>query len=162
MLNLFPIVEVAMKTHCNNVFSYAEVIMKRYINDYVRKIAVVLIVGSLFTGTGVYAANDPSIRGEQRQNIIASMNRFIQEKTIGDTYRLYDAVGGKLLRLKFKKLHDGIVRKGDYYVSCADFVDQMGRTVDLDFLVMADGMGFKATQAVVHSVDGKKRKYHLE
>ncbi len=66
------------------------------------------------------------------------------------------------LRLEFDSLHEGIVRKGDFYVSCADFVDQSGRKIDVDFLVLPDGDQLKATQGIVHSIDGDKRKYHLE
>ena len=75
---------------------------------------------------------------------------------------IYDAVGGKLLALKFAKLHEGVVKKGDFYVSCADFVDKKGTKVDLDFLVIKEGDNLQTIQALVHSLDGKKRKYHLE
>jgi hypothetical protein len=66
------------------------------------------------------------------------------------------------MQLKFLKLHEGIVKKGSFYVSCADFLDERGQKVDLDFLVIPDGDSLKTVQAVVHSIDGKKRKYHLE
>ena len=108
------------------------------------------------------AADDPSIKGALRTNIKASMMSFIKSNMINDTYFIYDSVGGKLLELKFDKLHDGVVKKGDFYVSCADFVDKNGTKVDLDFLVIKDGAELKTIQAVVHSLDGKKRKYHLE
>ena len=112
--------------------------------------------------TIVFAADDPSIKGDLRKNIKTSMMSYIESNTINDTYYVYDAIGGKLLELKLDKLHDGIVKKGDFYVSCADFVDQNGSKVDIDFLVMEDSQNLKTLQAVVHSVDGKKRKYHLE
>lgn len=130
-------------------------------NIYTIVISMALVVG-LTLATAVFGADDPSIKGSQRQYIIASMNQYIQDKTIDDTYHLFDAVKGKLLRLQFKKLHDGIVKKGSFYVSCADFVDQSGRLVDVDFMVMSDGNDYKTTQGIVHAVDGKKRKYHLE
>ena len=81
---------------------------------------------------------------------------------INDTYYICDAVGGKLMELKFAKLHEGVVKKGDFCISCTDFVDKNGTKVDLDFLVIKDGDNLKTIQAVVHSLDGKKRKYHLE
>ena len=110
----------------------------------------------------VIAADDPSIKGALRENIKASMMSFIENNMISDTYYIYDAIGGKLLELKFAKLHEGTVKKGDFYVSCADFVEKNGTKVDLDFLVIKDGDNLKTIQAVVHSLDGKKRKYHLE
>ncbi len=60
-----------------------------------------------------------------------------------DTYILYDAVEGRLRNLKLDKLHDGIVKKWIFYVSCADFYDK-------------DGDQLQTIQAVVHSVDGIK------
>ena len=117
---------------------------------------------SILATTAVTAADDPSIKGVLREDIKASMMSFIDSTMISDTYYIYDAVGGRLLELKFAKLHEGIVKKGDFYVSCADFIDKNGTKVDLDFLVIKDGDNLKTIQAVVHSLDGKKRKYHLE
>ncbi|VAX02737.1 hypothetical protein MNBD_GAMMA20-540, partial [hydrothermal vent metagenome] len=34
--------------------------------------------------------------------------------------------------------------------------------VDMDFFVQANNGKLIATQAIMHKVDGKKRKYHLE
>ena len=117
---------------------------------------------SILTITTVTAADDPSIKGELREDIKASMMSFIDSNMINDKYYIYDAVGGKLLDLKFAKLHEGVVKKGDFYVSCADFIDNNGTKVDIDFLVIKDGDTLKTIQAVVHSLDGEKRKYHLE
>ena len=117
---------------------------------------------SIVVTTVAIAADDPSIKGPLRENIKASMKSFIESNMINDTYYIYDAFGGKLLALKFAKLHEGIVKKGDFYVSCADFIGKDGTKVDLDFLVKKDGDNLKTLQAVVHSLDGKKRKYHLE
>ncbi len=121
-----------------------------------------LAVLSLILVAPALAADDPSIKGSLRENIQSSMHEFINNQTIGDNMYVYDAVAGKLLRLRLEKLHDGIVKKGDYYVSCADFEDQLGRKIDIDFMVREKGNRLITTQALVHSVEGKKRKYHLE
>ena len=63
---------------------------------------------------------------------------------------------------KNQEINHASIKKGEFYVSCADFVDKNGTKVDLDFLVIKDGDNLKTIQAVVHSLDGKKRKYHLE
>ena len=121
-----------------------------------------LFSSSIAAAIVAFAADDPSIKGPLRTNIKASMMSFIESTMINDTYYIYDAVGGKILELKFAKLHEGVVKKGDFYVSCADFVNKNGTKVDLDFLVIKDGHNLQTIQAVVHSLDGKKRKYHLE
>ena len=109
------------------------------------------------------AGDDPTIQGELRTSIQSEMKSSIDSNTgIDGHYVVYDAVEGKLLKLKMTKLHSGIVKKGDYYVSCADFVDKNQTKYDLDFLVNKTKSGMRVLETVVHSVSGKKRKYHLE
>ena len=117
---------------------------------------------ALAVGLPARADDDPSIKGELRQNIQTSMKNYIRSETLNGTFFLYDPVEGKLLRLKLDQLHEGIVRKGDFFVSCADFVDQNGRKVDVDMLVRRSDNKLITTQAIVHAVDGSKRRYHLE
>ncbi|MCG8591118.1 MAG: hypothetical protein MJE66_17640, partial [Proteobacteria bacterium] len=99
------------------------------------------------------AADDPSIRGDERTGIHKAMRDFIADQQGGgDTWLHYDPVNGQLLRLRLKELHDGIVKKGDFFVSCADFVDPQGTKVDLDFLVLPTPDGYRVNQAIVHKV----------
>jgi len=118
----------------------------------------------LSVNTTAYAGDDPSIKGELRMNIQSSMASYIERNTINGVYDYFDPVTGKLISLKLDYLHDGIVRNGDFYVSCADMIDQStGKVVDMDFFVKEDDTGkVITTQAIVHKADGKKRKYHLE
>ena len=109
-----------------------------------------------------FAADDPSIKGEQRSAIQAAMQAHIDHNTVNGHYVVYDAVTDDLLKLKLDKLHDGIVKKADYYVSCADFHDADGTYYDLDFLVVEEEGSFRALQGVVHKVGRVKRTYHLE
>ena len=114
------------------------------------------------TLSSAYAADDPSIKGDLRENIKQSMASFIQQQTIDGEMYVYDAVDGQLLSLTLDKLHSGIVKKGDFYVSCADFEDEKGRKIDVDFMVRQSAGQWVTTQALIHSVAGHKRKYHLE
>lgn len=109
------------------------------------------------------AADDPTIQGETRSGVQAAMARFIAAQQAGNDWLVhYDPVAGQLLRLRLVALHEGIVNKGHFFVSCADFEDAAGRRFDLDFLVVPDGADFRVNQAIVHKVDGDKRKYHVE
>ncbi len=136
--------------------------MKSQIEQTIKRMTPLLLGLSLLTAPVANAADDPSIKGDLRTNIQATMDTFIKHQTIDGTLRLYDPVADELIKVKLKKLHPGIVKKGDFFVSCADFVDSKGRKYDLDFLVVPAGDKLITTQAIVHSVDGKKRKYHLE
>lgn len=124
--------------------------------------SLILFLALFALATTVNAADDPSIEQPLRGNIQEAMRVFIDSATIDGTMRHYDPMTDQVLSLRLKALHSGIVHKGDYYVSCADFTDGKGRKVDVDFLVLPDGNGVRAVQAIVHKVDGDKRPYHLE
>lgn len=131
-------------------------------NKLFRLITVLTFVSTLPLSTFAFAGDDPSIKGDLRTNVVSSMNQFINKQTINGQMYLYDAVAGNMLNLEFIELHKGIVNKAGFYVSCADFKDQQGRAIDVDFLVRPSNGKLITTQAVVHSINGDKRDYHLE
>lgn len=108
------------------------------------------------------AADDPTIQGELRSGIQRAMLEHVAAHTIDGDYILYDAVDGELLRLEFDSLHEGIVRKGDFYVACADFNAADGTYYDLDMLVADTGNGLRVLQSIVHRKGDEKRRYHVE
>lgn len=124
------------------------------------RIVLALVLASLCPA--LRAADDASIQEPLRGQIQASMQSFIGEATIDGVIRHYDPVTDDVLALRLAELHAGIVKKGDYYVSCADFTDAEGRKIDIDFLVLPDGDGVRTVQAIIHKVDGEKRPYQLE
>jgi hypothetical protein len=121
-------------------------------------VAVVLFGVSLVA----FAADDPSIKGKVREGIQQAMKNHVDEHMVDGIYMIYDAVTDNLLRLKFSKPHEGIVKKADFYVSCADFNDNAGKYYDVDFLVVEKDGAFQVLQGVVHKEGDQKRKYHLE
>lgn len=120
----------------------------------------ILLIGLLVNAA--YASDDPSIKGQLRADIQHAMNAHIKANDIKGEYVLYDALRGKVLRMKLDRLHEGIVSKGDFYVSCADFSDASGNTYDIDFMVAGDEKGLSVYQAIVHQDKTGKRLYHLE
>lgn len=127
-----------------------------------KRIALFIAALLVLEMTAAFAGDDPSIKGELRDNITQSMNAFINENTLTDSFVIYDPVAGELKKLQLQKLHSGIAKKSDFYVSCADFKDSSGKLYDIDFLVIDDGGSVKTVEAVVHAADGNKREYHLE
>lgn len=109
-----------------------------------------------------FGADDSSITGDTRTGIQSAMTHHIAGNLTDGKYVVYDAVTGELKKLTFERVHEGIVKKGDFYVSCADFIDEGGRKYDLDLLVSRKDGDFVILETVVHSIDGKKRPYHLE
>ena len=129
-----------------------------------KKQLYILSLSVLFTvmSSLVFAGNDPTIQGKLRADIGMAMNGFIKHNSYQSNFIIYDAVAGKLLHLNFDKLHTGIIKKGSFYVSCADFKDAKGNKYDIDFLVGQQGGELLTMEAIVHSVNGNKRKYHIE
>ena len=125
-------------------------------------LATLCAVGLLMMAVAVSAADDdPSIRGMLRPQIWATMDDYLLAQMPDGTMRLYDPIEDRVLRLEISGWHEGIVRKGDFFVSHADFIDQDGRKLDVDLLVLQSGEDLQVTQAIVHKIDGAKRKYHL-
>jgi hypothetical protein len=120
-------------------------------------VAVLLLVAPL-----TMAGNDTNIKGYERVAIKTAMGQHVQANTLKANYIIYDNQKGELKKLTLDNIHEGIVRKGDFFVSCADFKDASGKLYDLDFLVAKQGDDYRVIQALVHAVDGKKRPYHLE
>ena len=128
---------------------------------FLRSTAVIAVL-FLCSPFSASAADDPSIGEPLRSQIQQSMASFVEGKTIDGVFSHFDPVKGELLRLSLAELHAGIVRKGDFFVSCADFLTSEGDQVEVDFLVLPAEGGVRTVQAVVHKADGKKRPYHLE
>jgi hypothetical protein len=125
-------------------------------------IRIVLILMMMGIAANAFGADDPSIKGEKRTGIQAAMTEHIKDNSVDGRYILYDPIDDKVIKLKLDDLHDGIVKKSDYYVSCADFTSSNGTYYDLDFMVVEKGGEYKALQGFVHKVGKNKRKYHLE
>jgi len=123
-----------------------------------------VILGLLIISSTVIslAADDPSIQGKDRTESQNAMKEYVNKNSMGGKFIVYDGMMGKLLKLKYEDVHEGIVKKGDFYVSCADFVDHAGNKYDIDFLVAEKEGKFTVFQALVHKVNGEKRDYLVE
>lgn len=125
-------------------------------------LASVFLVAGLTT-TPLFAANDPSIKGQQRTDIQNTMRDYIKENQVDGVFVIFDPVKNlAMAHLNFEKLHEGIVTMSGFYISCADFVSADGTPYDIDFMVAQGLDGYRVMDSVIHAVDGKKRTYHKE
>ena len=128
-----------------------------------RAIGIMGLVLVLWGGGGVnVVAGDSGISVDMRRGVQSAIQDHVDQHLVSGRYVIYDAVAGHLKKLKLDEIHEGIARVGDFYVACADFVDPKGVKYDLDLLVIEDNGQFRVLETVVHSIDGKKRTYHLE
>lgn len=110
----------------------------------------------------VQAADDPSIPARLKSEARKAMLSHIDAGKVDGRNFFHDGVTGHVVALRFAELHAGVVRKGDFYVSCADFTRPDGKLVDIDFLVAGSSDGLRVIEAIVHKVDGDKRPYHVD
>ncbi|MEK9142902.1 MAG: hypothetical protein AAB308_17755 [Nitrospirota bacterium] len=129
-------------------------------NKY-RLSAVVLALYVVLGEVGVGAA-EQRIEVQTQANVMSALKSHIEGNSVDGKYIIYDAVVGKLKKLKFDKVHEGMMKNHGFYVSCADFVDDDGSKYDLDLLVADKGGSFQVVETVVHAINGKKRNFHLE
>jgi cytochrome c556 len=64
----------------------------------------------------------------------------------------YDIQGTKA---EFDYIHSGVKKKGDFYVSCADF-KAGGDVYDIDYYVKSDGEKYVVVKELFHKKNGKK------
>lgn len=132
-------------------------------NSAIFNVRQILVLGIflLFSINISIAANDPTITGQVRIDIQDAMKKYIDKQTADGKLYVFDAVQNKLLKLTFDNLHSKVVNDGGFYISCADFIDQDGSKVDLDFMVRLSDNMYVMNQTIVHKVNGKKRPYHV-
>ncbi len=127
-----------------------------------KKVVASIIFMLLSITLVVFAGNDPSIKGEQRQSIQKAMQMHVDDNTVNGNYYIYDAVTNDVKSLKYKKLQSGIVKKENFYVSCADFTDDMGIPYDMDLLVAENNGSYIVVDSILHKVGGEERKYETK
>ena len=104
-----------------------------------------------------FGADDPSIKKSLKLRVQEAMTEHINHSSDSNgKYRIFDANNKTVEKLIMTKLHAGVVKKGDLYVSCADFTDKDGTKYDVDFFVASNRGKLKVVEAIVHSKDGKK------
>ncbi len=100
---------------------------------------------------------------EFREAVQSAMLEYIDATKINGKHLIFDAVKGDYVSARFVKLHTNLALVADtFYVSCADFVDDDGNTVDLDYMVAEQDGYWAVFQSVVHMRDGTLRQSHME
>ena len=123
--------------------------------------AVAFVISALSLAAEPHVSTQKPAVAESRAAARASMEQFVKGQMANGTYYFYDAVEQRLLALRFRDIHGDVRVDDKFHVSCSDFRDQFGRTVDIDFLALAKGASFTTVQGVIHSIDGKERPYRL-
>jgi hypothetical protein len=74
------------------------------------------------------------------------------------TFEIMDSVTKSKRQLKLQRIHERVGKTGDYYYSCADFVDTIsGELLDLDIDVENKDGNLNVVDVRIHKVKGKER-----
>jgi hypothetical protein len=91
------------------------------------------------------------IGAEEKLKVQGAMKEFVDDKLLQDknVYRIEDKTG------VFDYLHEGVKRKGDMYVSCADV--KVGNDVyDIDYYVKRENDNYTVKKEILHKINKKE------
>ena len=93
----------------------------------------------IFSGPSAMAA---SINNSTRLALQSELRSYISTKTTSGAYTFFDEDNGSIQELKIKAIHPVIFVKGDRFLMCADFIDQKGKKVVIDYVMLPVKDGF--------------------
>ena len=109
-------------------------------------LATMLATTLVFAASGTTDANEASttarLTTETRVQLQAALQLHIDRTTVRGIYPTVDLKSGKVGGLHPAAGHPMILRLGDYYVLCAQFRDDAGKAVSVDFYVANRDRGF--------------------
>lgn len=117
------------------------------------------------SASSLLAADDPNIPKATKQSVLGAMTTYIDQTKAHnqDLFPIFDHTRRAITGLTFAKLHQGVVKKGtgkgQLFVACADFKDQAGKLIDVDFFV---NDRFEVVEAIVHKKAGEKFAYSVD
>ncbi len=85
---------------------------------------------------------------ETRVQLQRTLQDYVEAKITDGGYSFFDTESGKVRQLKLDKLHPVIFEKDGYYLMCADFMDDSGADVVLDYIVRKRGDDFVVEQEI--------------
>ncbi|HDZ77320.1 MAG TPA: hypothetical protein ENH41_04480 [Candidatus Omnitrophica bacterium] len=92
-------------------------------------------------------------------DIRATMKNHVLEKSEeSGTFDVYDDKVAKTRRLSLIRVHKRVGKTGDYYYSCADFLDvDTNELLDLDLDVEHSDTGLSVVDVRIHKLNGEER-----
>jgi hypothetical protein len=100
---------------------------------------------------------------ESREAVQAAMLEYIDTTSFQGQHLIFDAIQGEFVKAKFIRLHKNLVMvENTFYVSCADFEEENGELLDVDYMVARSHGYWSFFQPVIHLRHGKLRESHME
>ena len=122
---------------------------------------------SLFLPLSSFASpkiSNRMVSSEFREAVQGAMLEHIDATAIDNgKHLIFDPVEGDWISARFDHLHEHLIEIKDMmYVSCADFIDDTGDILDIDFLVAKVDDYYGVIRTVIHKRKGRYREAHME
>jgi hypothetical protein len=109
-----------------------------------------LVVLPLCAAAAAQAAGSPGkVSTDERVQLQSAMQMHIDRTTVAGSYPVLNLATGKVRQLHPAAAHPMMLRLGDYYVLCADFRDDAGKAVNVDFYLARNDRKFTVFQVEV-------------
>ncbi len=95
-----------------------------------------------------YPGHAQELDVQTRVELQRTLEQYVNAKTEDGIYPFFDVEAGEARRLTLKKLHPVIFQKQRYYLMCADFIDEGGSDVLVDYIVRKRGAQYIVEQEV--------------
>ena len=90
---------------------------------------------------------------EDKVGLQISLMDYIDRHSVDGRFMHFDTGQRSMVAYYPANLHPMIVPVGDIYFLCADFRDETGSEVEVDFVAARDGEGFRVLQTMVNQRD---------
>jgi len=114
--------------------------------------ATILIAMFSWVMIAALAASNPasaaSIDMDTRIELQTELRDYISGKTRAGVYTYFDDVKGETRTLSLKKIHNFMFIKDERYMLCADFMDNEGSHVVMDYIFAPHADGYRLEKEV--------------
>jgi hypothetical protein len=110
-----------------------------------------LVIGAAALLFGTTASPAADVGLADLATLQATMQQFVDRKTVDGAYLLFDIKATEVRELYPVTGHPMIMRLGEHFVLCFDFVDGAGKKVEIDYYVARKDDGFVVFHEAVES-----------
>ncbi len=101
--------------------------------------------------TAPYNMAHASQMQETKVRLQSDLQKHIYRSLVDGAFHTLDSQTGEVKALYPRVSHPMILTMGKYYVMCADFRDEHGNDVDIDFYMIRKARGFQVFRAEVNN-----------
>ena len=109
------------------------------------------LITTLFLFTAQINTAHASQMQETKVRLQSDLQKHIYRSLVNGAFHTLDSKTGDVIALYPHVSHPMILQMGEYYVMCADFRDDDGNNVDIDFYMIKKPRGFQVFRAEVNN-----------